>query len=120
MGALMFMVLLVVFFAVVSRGGRRWYRWQRFPNAPWNGPGRFPMQGGNPWEQQNVAASARADLESYIEALEARVAHLEERLDFTERLLTGSKGPVDWKAQPVSRDIAETDEDDRNGLKGDA
>jgi hypothetical protein len=118
MGSLTFVIMLVVFFAVVNRGRRRWHR-------SWGyGPNQFPMRGGpwmgmgQPWEPQQVAAPPRNDLENYVDALEARVAQLEERLDFTERLLTGSKGPVDWRAQPVSREADETSAKDR-GLKGD-
>lgn len=34
------------------------------------------------------------DQQPYIDALETRVAELEERLDFTERLLAGRQEPV--------------------------
>src|SRR5688500_1894829 len=112
MGSLTILIMLVVFFAVVNRGGRRWKRWGY-------GPNQFPMQGGNRWAPQNVAAPPRAELESYGESLESRIAQLEERLDFTERLLTGSKDRVDWKAQPVSRETDDASEGDER-VRGDA
>jgi hypothetical protein len=96
MGGMTFLILLVVFLAVVNRGRRRWYR-------GWDSAGQhFPSHGGPPWTQPQVSTPRRADLESYVDSLESRVAQLEERLDFTERLLTGSKGPVNWKTQPAS------------------
>src|SRR5687767_7599942 len=111
MGSLTFIIMLVVFFAVVNRG-RRWKRWGYHPN-------QFPMQGGgNPWAPQNVAAPPRAELETYVDSLESRIAQLEERLDFTERLLTGSKDRVDWKAQPVSRQTDDASERDER-VRGD-
>jgi hypothetical protein len=99
MFSITFLVLLVAFFAVVSRGRRRWPRWWEY------GPHQVPTRGGHPWGPQQVAAPTRADLEAYVDSLESRIAQLEERLDFTERLVTGSKGPVDWNAQPVSREL---------------
>jgi hypothetical protein len=41
-------------------------------------------------ERSNVGA----DQQSYIDALETRVAELEERLDFTERLVAGRQQSV--------------------------
>lgn len=72
---------------------RRWSRWRmvgprgygayrgRWDSREWNGPERT---------QVNKSKSPRVEDESsYIDALETRVSELEERLDFTERLLAG-------------------------------
>jgi hypothetical protein len=110
-----FLILLVAFFVAVNHRRRRW-------NRGWGeGSRHFPPQGGPPWTRQQVSTPERADLESYVDSLESRVAQLEERLDFTERLLTGSKGPVDWRAEAASREKAGLAEDDEpRGLKGNA
>jgi hypothetical protein len=97
MGGMMFMIALVAFLVVVNHRRRRWYRW----GAP--GWQHFPPQGAPPWARQHVSAPPRAELETYVDSLETRIAQLEERLDFTERLVTGSKGPVDWRTDAVAR-----------------
>jgi hypothetical protein len=69
---------LLVFLGIVavirfSRGGRRWRRrWESFP----------PDQARSP--QELVAIENRL---ATVERLEARVAELENRLDFAERLM---------------------------------
>jgi hypothetical protein len=68
----MFWLLPLFFFYLASRR-RRWYGW--------GGPGRreVPPDLGKRLEDQATT----------VDALESRVAQLEERLDFTERLLAG-------------------------------
>jgi hypothetical protein len=68
----MFWLVPLLFFYFASRR-RRWSRWA--------GPGRrdHPLEVGQRIEDQATT----------VDALEARVAQLEERLDFTERLLAG-------------------------------
>jgi hypothetical protein len=68
----MFWLVPLLFFYFATRR-RRWSRWA--------GPGRqtFPSDVGKRLEDQATT----------VDALEARVAQLEERLDFTERLLAG-------------------------------
>ena len=66
----MFWLLPLVFFMMFMRR-RRWERW----HARRPGDGRAERDA----EQQRA----------YIDALETRVSQLEERLDFTERLLAG-------------------------------
>ncbi len=68
----MFWLVPLLFFLFATRR-RRWSRWA--------GPGRrdVPSEVGKRIEDQATT----------VEALEARVAQLEERLDFTERLLAG-------------------------------
>jgi hypothetical protein len=109
-----FLILLVAFFVAVNSRRRRWHSgWGR-------GAHHFPPQGGEPWTRQQVSTQ-RADLESYVDSLETRIAQLEERLDFTERLLTGRKGPVDWRAEAASRELSDrAEESETPGMKGDA
>lgn len=70
-------VIFVVWRLAASRGrGHRSER-RRFRSAP----GSFGPTG--------AATSRELEERSYIDALETRVTELEERLDFTERLLAG-------------------------------
>jgi hypothetical protein len=41
------------------------------------------------WRDRRLDQTQTSDQQSYIDALESRVAELEERLDFTERLVAG-------------------------------
>ena len=68
----MFWLVPLLFFYLATRR-RRWNRWA--------GPGRHevPPEMGKRLEDQVTT----------VDALESRVAQLEERLDFTERLLAG-------------------------------
>ena len=68
----MFWLVPLLFFYFASRR----HRWSR-----WAGPGRrdYPLEVGKRIEDQATT----------VDALESRVAQLEERLDFTERLLAG-------------------------------
>lgn len=89
----MVLVLLVV---LVATRRRRWERWAM------TGPGwgwRYGRPGaelgaplGAPWWREGAdAPRLRRELEQqrdYAETLERRIEQLEERLDFTERLLT--------------------------------
>jgi hypothetical protein len=96
MSTMTFVILLVAFFVIVKQRRNRWYR-------GWGpGPHHFPPQDGQPWTRRQVSTPQRADLESYVDSLETRIAQLEERLDFTERLVSGRKDPLDRKAQPIS------------------
>lgn len=63
--------LLPFFLMMMVMRRRRWERWQ----AP-------PARDGRELEEQRT----------YIESLESRVSQLEERLDFTERLLASRPG----------------------------
>ncbi len=62
------------------------------PNTGWYDSGEFY----NPRRRKirNQGREVLKDHESYIEALESRVTELEERLDFTERLLAERREPV--------------------------
>jgi hypothetical protein len=73
----MFWLVPILFFVVLKR-----HRWDRWSEAP---TGRAPRL------QDELEAER-----SYVDGLERRVAELEERLDFTERLLaTRQDAPVE-------------------------
>jgi hypothetical protein len=88
----MFWVVPLLLFAALMRR-RRWERWAMM------GPrGYGPYGGRGPWQQprwrEQQAPAPRGDQDqqqAYIETLESRIAQLEERLDFTERLLEGRR-----------------------------
>ena len=73
--------LVPLFFFYLATRRRRWNRW-----AGPAGPGRreVPPDVGKRLENQAMT----------VDALESRVAQLEERLDFTERLLAGRSTPA--------------------------
>ena len=72
----------LVFFLFFSR------RWDRRPG--WD---RLPRRRGKRAERDAETATELETQRGYIEALEMRVAELENRLDFTERLLAGRSAP---------------------------
>jgi hypothetical protein len=89
----MFWVVPLLIFASIMRR-RRWERWammgpRGYGPYGWWGPWQPPR-----WRQQPAAPRADQDQQqAYIESLETRIAQLEERLDFTERLLEGRREP---------------------------
>ena len=90
------LMVFVVF--VVSRRRRHWRRWAAMGPAgyaPYRcGSGRGGVDAE--WVPRASAPQARRELEDQqasVDALETRIAQLEERLDFTERLLAGRREP---------------------------
>ena len=76
----------VVVFAIFMMGRRRsrWERWSRMNDGRYIGHGPW---GHGPWGPPRGAELPSPERDAYVEQLETRVARLEERLDFTERLL---------------------------------
>ncbi len=62
------------------------------PNTGWYDSGEFYNSSGR--ETRKNQPEITRDQQQYIEALESRVSQLEERLDFTERLLTERREPA--------------------------
>jgi hypothetical protein len=93
-GWMFWLVPLLLFAAVMRR--RRWERWAMMgprgygPYSGWWGPWQQPR-----WREQQAPAprGEQDQQQAYIETLESRIAQLEERLDFTERLLEGRREP---------------------------
>ena len=75
---------------------RRWRRWEMahagwgWGPPPWVADRWMRRSAGEPPRPSEPAPRAAAD-PSYVESLESRIAQLEERLDFTERLLSGRR-----------------------------
>jgi len=85
---MMFWVVALLFWVMATRRRRAWRRWVMV------GPGWHPavwaLHEGEPTTAAMVPPSARRPREERdreVEALETRIAELEQRLDFTERLL---------------------------------
>lgn len=62
------------------------------PNSGWYDSGEFHNPRGR--ETRKNRPEIAGDQQQCIEALESRVSQLEERLDFTERLLTERREPA--------------------------
>ena len=78
LGLMLFGSLLVLFVLARERR-RRWRRWEMDP--------RLQARYGGPWAYPRSYGTDPREGESAVEQLETRVAQLEERLDFTEKLL---------------------------------
>ena len=86
----MFMIWMVVRYWH-RREGRRMVG-PHAPNTGWYDSGEFYHPRARRTKGKGV--EILKDHQSYIEALETRVSELEERLDFTERLLAARRDPV--------------------------
>ena len=62
------------------------------PNSGWYDSGEFHNSRGR--EIRENRRDSAGDQQQYLEALETRVSELEERLDFTERLLAERREPA--------------------------
>jgi hypothetical protein len=102
--ALFFWLPLILFLVFVLRGGPR--RGLYWGGGDWRGWGAHRRGWGPGWEERRHSPAAspaldegvRARLE-LVEQLESRVTELENRLDFTERLLAG-RSAADPAATP--------------------
>jgi hypothetical protein len=88
----MFMIWMLIRFWH-RREGRRMAGPRGYaPNSGWYDSGEFQKSRGR--RLRKGAGDTAGDQQSYIDALETRVSELEERLDFTERLLTERREPA--------------------------
>ncbi|HEV8177881.1 MAG TPA: hypothetical protein VGP44_09360 [Gemmatimonadales bacterium] len=62
------------------------------PKGGWYDSGEFYHKGGR--QLRKGRRDTSDDQQQYIESLESRLSQLEERLDFTERLLAERREPV--------------------------
>ena len=97
MGFFGFVFWMVVIWMAVRfwhrREGRRMVGPRGYaPNHGWYDSGEFYHARGR--DTKKNRREAAGDQQQYIEALESRLSQLEERLDFTERLLTERREPV--------------------------
>jgi hypothetical protein len=97
MGFFGFVFWMVMIWMVIRfwhrREGRRMVGPRGYaPSSGWYDSGEFHKS-----RRREIRSSRRdkgGDQQSYIDALETRVTELEERLDFTERLLSERREPV--------------------------
>ncbi len=97
MGFFGFVFWMVVIWLAIRfwhrREGRRMAGPQRYaPNNGWYDSGEFYPKRGRQLEKGRQDTTD--DQQQYIESLETRLSQLEERLDFTERLLAERREPV--------------------------
>ncbi|HWN17978.1 MAG TPA: hypothetical protein VNO19_03575 [Gemmatimonadales bacterium] len=97
MGFFGFVFWMVVIWMVIRfwhrREGRRMAGPRGYaPNSGWYDSGEFYNKRGR--ELRKAQRDPTDDQQQYIESLESRVSQLEERLDFTERLLSERREPV--------------------------
>ena len=90
MGFFGFVFWMVVIWLIVRHMQRREGRRMVGATGGWYDSGEFY----NPRRARKQARKAIGDQTQYIESLESRVSELEERLDFTERLLAQRREPV--------------------------
>ena len=98
-----FWVVIPFFFFAFFRGGRRWgnpsmHRKMKRTMQQHIRAGARPDDGDLDYKQDEELAEHR----HYIDELEKRVAELENRLDFTERLLAGRRESVGQESQELS------------------
>ena len=103
MGFFGFVFWMVVIWLVIRywhrREGRRMIGSRGYsPSSGWYDSGEFYNPKGR--EAKRKGREVVADQQQYIEALESRVSELEERLDFTERLLAQRHEPVSGGGLP--------------------
>jgi uncharacterized protein YceH (UPF0502 family) len=87
MGFFGFVFWMVVIWMIIRHMQRREGRRMVGATSGWYDSGEFY----SPRKARKQARKALGDQTQYIESLESRVSELEERLDFTERLLAGNQ-----------------------------
>ena len=87
MGFFGFVFCMVVIWMIIRHMQRREGRRMVGVTSGWYDSGEFY----SPSKARKLARRAGGDQTQYIESLESRVSELEERLDFTERLLAGNQ-----------------------------
>ena len=97
MGFFGFVFWMVVIWLAIRfwhrREGRRMVGSQGFaPSSGWYDSGEFYHKRGR--QLRKGQRDTTDDQQQYIESLESRLSQLEERLDFTERLLAERREPV--------------------------
>ncbi len=90
MGFFGFLFWMVVVWMIIRHMRRREGRRMVGAASGWYDSGEFI----HPRKARKQALRAQGDQQHYIESLESRVSELEERLDFTERLLAQRHEPV--------------------------
>jgi hypothetical protein len=91
-GFVFWLVVLWCAFRWWTRHERRQVAMYYGPYDGWYDSGEF--YGQRPRKIERKERKQASDQQAYIESLEARVTELEERLDFTERLLAERREPV--------------------------
>ena len=89
---LMFWLVALLIYAIAVRRRRRWARWALMHPGAYAPYAYLPYANPRYDIDRRTARAGRGRDEgeqSYVETLESRIAELEERLDFTERLLAG-------------------------------
>jgi uncharacterized protein YceH (UPF0502 family) len=87
MGFFGFVFWIIVIWMIIRHMQRRENRRMVGVTGGWYDSGEFY----SPRKARKQARKAIGDQQQYIESLETRVSELEERLDFTERLLAGNQ-----------------------------
>ena len=90
MGFFGFVFWMVVIWMIIRHMQKRENRRMVGVTGGWYDSGEFY----SPRRARKLARKAMGDEQHYIESLETRVTELEERLDFTERLLANRRDPV--------------------------
>jgi hypothetical protein len=91
----LFWMVPVLLFALGMRRRRR--RWGLMGPGGFGPCGAGRLRGRGDWADSRTAGDAPGlrrgveDQQAYVDSLESRIAQLEERLDFTERLLSGRR-----------------------------
>lgn len=91
---LVFWLMLPLFFIAIALRRWRWRRWAMVEGGPyapylWGNPSWYGHRAPERWRPDHSAPEEIERQRAHIDALENKLAELEERLDFTERLLEG-------------------------------
>ena len=104
---IMFWLVALLIYSIAVRRRRRWARWSMLHSCRPAPYGYLPY--AHPWQpsyddeprgRRRRARERDAGDDSYVETLESRIAELEQRLDFTERLL-GERREASTKETPA-------------------
>ena len=88
-----FLFWMFIIWMIIRHWQRREGRRMVGVTSGWYDSGEFYT----PRKARQLARQVQGEQQQYIESLETRVSELEERLDFTERLLAERREPVNQK-----------------------